>query len=232
MGSSSAPRRQPQPRISLPSLRPWPPWPPNLRRAFDDGRRRSPGAHSLRAVASRPRRWQGAAPPNRRPGPHPRVPIACRRAAPARGLGAGVDAPLRKPEPSQLFIDSGFYPLGSCTMKYNPKINEWAARLHGFAALHPFAPDDLAQGTLQLLWELEQALAEISGMKAVTLQPAAGAQGELTGILMIRAYHRSRGDVDRTEVLVPDSAHGTNPATASMAGFKTCLLYTSDAADD
>src|SRR5665811_39636 len=121
-------------------------------------------------------------------------------------------------------VDSGFYPLGSCTMKYNPKINEWAARLAGFAALHPLAPDDLAQGTLQLLWELEQALAEIGGMKAVTLQPAAGAQGELTGILMIRAYHRSRGDVERTEVLVPDSAHGTNPATASMAGFKTISI--------
>ena len=121
-------------------------------------------------------------------------------------------------------VDSGFYPLGSCTMKYNPKINEWAARLPGFAALHPLAPDDLAQGTLQLLWELEQTLAEIGGMKAVTLQPAAGAQGELTGILMIRAYHRSRGDVERTEVLVPDSAHGTNPATASMAGFKTISI--------
>ena len=121
-------------------------------------------------------------------------------------------------------VDSGFYPLGSCTMKYNPKINEWAARLHGFAALHPFAPDELAQGTLQLLWELEQALAEIGGMKAVTLQPAAGAHGELTGILMVRAYHRSRGDFDRQEVLVPDSSHGTNPATASMAGFRTITI--------
>jgi len=121
-------------------------------------------------------------------------------------------------------VDSGFYPLGSCTMKYNPKINEWAARLHGFAALHPFAPDELAQGTLQLLWELEQALAEIGGMKAVTLQPAAGAHGELTGILMVRAYHRSRDDFERQEVLVPDSSHGTNPATASMAGFRTITI--------
>jgi glycine dehydrogenase subunit 2 len=109
-------------------------------------------------------------------------------------------------------------------MKFNPKINEWAARLPGFAALHPFAPDEIAQGMLQLLWELEQALAEIGGMKAVTLQPAAGAHGELTGILMVRAYHRSRGDLARTEVLVPDSAHGTNPATASMAGFRTVLI--------
>jgi glycine dehydrogenase subunit 2 len=121
-------------------------------------------------------------------------------------------------------VDTGFYPLGSCTMKYNPKIDEWAARLTGFAALHPFAPDDVAQGTLQLLWELEQALAEIGGMKAVTLQPAAGAQGELTGILMVRAYHGSRGDIERSEVLVPDSSHGTNPATASMAGFKTITI--------
>jgi glycine dehydrogenase subunit 2 len=121
-------------------------------------------------------------------------------------------------------IDSGFYPLGSCTMKFNPKLNEWAARLPGFATLHPFAPDEVAQGTLQLLWELEGILAEISGMKAVTLQPAAGAQGELTGILMIRAYHRSRGDTERDEVLVPDSSHGTNPATASMAGFKTITI--------
>ena len=118
-------------------------------------------------------------------------------------------------------IDTGFYPLGSCTMKYNPKVNEWAARLPGFAALHPAAPDETAQGTLELLWRLEQELAEISGMAAITLQPAAGAQGELTGILMVRAYHRSRGDTERDEVLVPDSAHGTNPATASMAGFRT-----------
>jgi glycine cleavage system P protein (glycine dehydrogenase) subunit 2 len=118
-------------------------------------------------------------------------------------------------------IDTGFYPLGSCTMKYNPKVNEWAARLPGFAGLHPLAPDETAQGTLQLLWELEGLLAEISGMRAVSLQPAAGAQGELTGILMIRAYHRSRGEPDRLEVLIPDSAHGTNPATASMAGLRT-----------
>jgi glycine dehydrogenase subunit 2 len=121
-------------------------------------------------------------------------------------------------------IDTGFYPLGSCTMKFNPKLNEWAARLTGFAGLHPMAPDEIAQGTLELLWELEQALAEIAGMRAVTLQPAAGAQGELTGILMIRAYHRQRGDLARTEVLVPDSSHGTNPATATMAGFRTVTI--------
>jgi glycine dehydrogenase subunit 2 len=121
-------------------------------------------------------------------------------------------------------VDTGFYPLGSCTMKWNPKVNEWAARLPGFAALHPLTPDSAAQGTLQLLWELEQILIEISGMQAVTLQPAAGAQGELTGILMIRAYHAARGDMARTEVLVPDSAHGTNPATATMAGLRTVSI--------
>jgi glycine dehydrogenase subunit 2 len=121
-------------------------------------------------------------------------------------------------------IDTGFYPLGSCTMKFNPKLNEWAARLPGFAKLHPQAPDATAQGTLELLWRLEQALCEISGMEAVTLQPAAGAHGELTGIMMIRAYHLSRGDLERTEVVVPDSAHGTNPATASMAGFTTITV--------
>ena len=121
-------------------------------------------------------------------------------------------------------VDGGFYPLGSCTMKHNPKVNEGAARLPGFAGLHPLAPDEIAQGTLQLLWEVQGQLAEISGMRAVTLQPAAGAQGELAGILMIRAYHRSRGDHQRDEVLVPDSSHGTNPATASMAGYKTVTI--------
>jgi glycine dehydrogenase subunit 2 len=121
-------------------------------------------------------------------------------------------------------VDTGFYPLGSCTMKWNPKVNEWAARLPGFAGLHPMAPDAVAQGTLQLLWELEQLLIEISGMKAFTLQPAAGAQGELTGILMVKAYHAARGDTGRTQVLVPDSAHGTNPATATMAGLRTVSI--------
>ena len=156
-----------------------------------------------------------------------RIPVAARRTAPP------ALPEMNEPEVvrhyvnlSQLnySIDTGFYPLGSCTMKWNPKLNEWAARLPGFAQLHPLAPDSVAQGTLQLLWELEAALAEISGMRAVTLQPAAGAQGELTGILMIRAYHRGRGELERTEVLVPDSSHGTNPATASMAGFRTVTV--------
>jgi glycine dehydrogenase subunit 2 len=121
-------------------------------------------------------------------------------------------------------VDGGMYPLGSCTMKYNPKVNEWAARLPGFARLHPLAPDELAQGTLAVLWELQGMLAEIGGMQGVSLQPAAGAHGELTGILVIRAYHHSRGDHGRDEVIVPDSSHGTNPATASMAGFRTVTV--------
>ncbi len=121
-------------------------------------------------------------------------------------------------------VDTNFYPLGSCTMKYNPKINEDMARLPGFLRLHPLTPEAQSQGALQLMFELARDLAEISGMDEVSLQPAAGAQGELTGILMIRAYHRSRGDIERDEVLVPDSSHGTNPATATMAGFRTVTI--------
>ncbi len=112
-----------------------------------------------------------------------------------------------------------FYPLGSCTMKYNPLANEVVARLPGFAALHPLTPDELAQGALELCWELEAMLGEICGMDAVSLQPAAGAHGELTGMKMVRAYHRDRGDT-RTTVLIPASAHGTNPASAALAGYQ------------
>ncbi len=113
-----------------------------------------------------------------------------------------------------------FYPLGSCTMKYNPVINEAVARLSGFANLHPLAVDDGAQGALQLIWELEHMLAEISGLDAVSLQPAAGAQGELTGMKMVRAYHVEHGRARRT-VLIPASAHGTNPASAALCGYGT-----------
>jgi glycine dehydrogenase subunit 2 len=115
-------------------------------------------------------------------------------------------------------IDLGLYPLGSCTMKYNPKINEVATRLPGFTSLHPYMPAELVQGALQVQATLESCLAEISGMDAVTLQPAAGAHGELTGILMIRAYHEARGNPRRI-VLVPDSAHGTNPASVTISGY-------------
>ena len=117
-------------------------------------------------------------------------------------------------------IDTGMYPLGSCTMKYNPKIHEEVARLPGFAGAHPLQGDALSQGALRLMYELQEMLGEISGFAAVSLQPAAGAQGEFTGVLVFRAYHLSRGDTERTEILVPDSAHGTNPATAAMVGMK------------
>lgn len=121
-------------------------------------------------------------------------------------------------------IDIDMYPLGSCTMKYNPKINEAVARLPGLARLHPYQPESTVQGALELMYELQTMLAEISGFDEVTLQPAAGAHGELTGCLVIRAYHRERGDTARTKILVPDSAHGTNPATAVMAGFQVVTV--------
>jgi glycine dehydrogenase subunit 2 len=115
-------------------------------------------------------------------------------------------------------IDSQFYPLGSCTMKFNPKVNEWAARLPGFARLHPYAPEPMMQGALELMARLEKALAEIVGMDAVSLQPAAGAQGELTGLMMIRAYHQEHGRSPK-RVLIPDTAHGTNPASCALNGL-------------
>jgi glycine dehydrogenase subunit 2 len=125
-------------------------------------------------------------------------------------------------------IDLGLYPLGSCTMKYNPRINEDCARQPGFALLHPYQPAETVQGALELLYELQGYLAEISGFDAVTLQPAAGAHGELTGILIVRAYHTSRGDTARTKVIVPDSAHGTNPATAAMAGYQVVTVRSNE----
>jgi len=116
-------------------------------------------------------------------------------------------------------IDTHMYPLGSCTMKYNPKVNDAVSSLPGFSEAHPLLSEELCQGSLELLYRLQTALAELSGFQAVSLQPAAGAQGELAGVLMIRAYHLDRGDRKRTRILIPDSAHGTNPASVSMAGF-------------
>ncbi|QUL98946.1 MAG: aminomethyl-transferring glycine dehydrogenase subunit GcvPB [Candidatus Fermentithermobacillus carboniphilus] len=121
-------------------------------------------------------------------------------------------------------VDIGFYPLGSCTMKYNPKINEEVANLPGFSDIHPYAPEELVQGALELMYNLQQYLAEIGGMDKVSLQPAAGAHGELTGINIIRAYHRSRNDTKRTKILIPDSAHGTNPASGVLGGFTTVQI--------
>ena len=118
-------------------------------------------------------------------------------------------------------VDTGFYPLGSCTMKYNPKINEDMANLDGFKNLHPYQPEETVQGALKLMYELDKALCEVAGMDKMTLQPAAGAHGELTGLTLIKAYHENKGDTKRTKIIVPDSAHGTNPASAVMAGFDT-----------
>ena len=117
-------------------------------------------------------------------------------------------------------VDVGFYPLGSCTMKYNAKVAEDAAGLPGFASLHPYQPEELSQGALKLMYETQRDLAEITGMDEFTLQPAAGAHGEMTGMLIIKAYLASKGETQRTKVIVPDSAHGTNPATATLCGFK------------
>nr|WP_207713438.1 MULTISPECIES: aminomethyl-transferring glycine dehydrogenase subunit GcvPB [unclassified Fusibacter] len=116
-------------------------------------------------------------------------------------------------------LDAGFYPLGSCTMKYNPKINENMAGLDGFKNLHPYQPETTTQGALSLMHELQDMLAEIAGLSQVTLQPAAGAHGEYAGLLVIKKYHEKRGDHKRTKIIVPDSAHGTNPSSAFVAGF-------------
>lgn len=125
-------------------------------------------------------------------------------------------------------VDSGFYPLGSCTMKYNPKINENVARFNGFAHIHPLQDESSVQGALELMYDLQEHLIEITGMDEVTLQPAAGAHGEWTGLMMIRAYHEANGDTKRTKVIVPDSAHGTNPASATVAGLETITVKSNE----
>ncbi|MBI5354673.1 MAG: aminomethyl-transferring glycine dehydrogenase subunit GcvPB [Chloroflexi bacterium] len=121
-------------------------------------------------------------------------------------------------------VDDGFYPLGSCTMKYNPKINEDTCRLPGFLYTHPLQPIETVQGNLVLMYELQEWLKEITGFEGMTLQPAAGAHGEFTGVLMMAAYHKSRGDAKRTKMLIPDAAHGTNPASAGMLGFSVVTI--------
>lgn len=152
--------------------------------------------------------------------------------------GARREKPLRLPELSEPEVDrhytrlarqthgvnDGFYPLGSCTMKYNPAANEAAAGLPGFTQVHPLQEADTVAGCLEVCRRLEAMLCEITGMDAMTLQPAAGAHGEFTGLLLIKAYHRAMGHAGRTKILVPDSAHGTNPASASMAGFEVVSI--------
>ena len=117
-------------------------------------------------------------------------------------------------------VNDGFYPLGSCTMKYNPRVDEAAASLRGFTDIHPLQPLKTVQGALEVLYKAEKLLCEITGMDAMTFEPAAGAHGEYTGLLLIRRYHQDRHDEKRVNIIVPDSAHGTNPASAAMAGFK------------
>lgn len=148
------------------------------------------------------------------------------------------EKPLRLPELSEVELDrhysmlarhthgvnDGFYPLGSCTMKYNPAVNEYTANLPGFTQVHPLQEADTVHGCREVCERLETMLCEITGMDAMTLQPAAGAHGEFTGLLLIKAYHRAAGNTERTKILVPDSAHGTNPASASMAGFEVVSI--------
>ncbi|HEY3325229.1 MAG TPA: aminomethyl-transferring glycine dehydrogenase subunit GcvPB [Planctomycetota bacterium] len=124
----------------------------------------------------------------------------------------------------QVGVDSTFYPLGSCTMKYNPKINEAVSRDPGFAALHPLQPISTVQGTLEMMYDLERGLSEVTGMDEVTLNPMAGAHGEQTGIMLVKAYHESRGDTKRKKVLVPTAAHGTNPASAALCGYEVVAI--------
>jgi len=158
--------------------------------------------------------------------------IPAELAAFSRALPAGIPG-LSEPETVRHFvrlsqwnhgIETGFYPLGSCTMKYNPRVNEQVVRLPGLCHIHPDQPDDTVQGALELLYELQQCLCEIAGFSNITLQPAAGAHGELTGLMMIRAALDARGQQHRKKVLVPDSAHGTNPASAALCGMYTVEL--------
>ena len=166
---------------------------------------------------------------------------------PDRGVGAppvqealGRRDPPRLPEVSEpelvrhftelstrnFGVDTGFYPLGSCTMKYNPRVNERVAGFPGFRDLHPLQEEADAQGALELEWRLADILAEVCGLAAVTLQPAAGSQGELTGLMLIRAYFADRGETDRREIVIPDTAHGTNPASVAMSGFELVHVRT------
>lgn len=157
---------------------------------------------------------------------------------PVHEIGIGRERKLNLPELSENEIsrhytglagrahgvNDGFYPLGSCTMKYNPKVNEEAASLEGFAGIHPLQPEHTVQGALRVFGLAEKYLCEITGMEAMTFQPAAGAHGEFTGLLLMKAYHHFRGDEKRTKIIVPDSAHGTNPASAAMAGYSVVSI--------
>lgn len=155
------------------------------------------------------------------------LPAALKRAsAPALPQVSEVDVVRHYTNLSQMNfgVDTGFYPLGSCTMKYNPKINEEVAAMGGFQGLHPLQPDDTVQGALEVYYNLDKALAELTGMSKFTFNPCAGAHGELTGLMVIRRYHQLNGDQKRTKIIVPDSAHGTNPASAAVCGLEVVVV--------
>jgi glycine dehydrogenase subunit 2 len=162
--------------------------------------------------------------------PEPDVPASLRREEPPRLPEVPEFELLRhftELSTRTFGVDTGFYPLGSCTMKHNPRINERLVRLPGFASLHPLQEEDASQGALELMWRLQEILAEVTGLHAVSLQPAAGSQGELTGLLLVRAYFADRGELgDRRKVVIPDTAHGTNPASVTMAGFELTHVQT------
>ncbi len=177
---------------------------------------------------SRPGRRAGTLPrPNL---PVPDLPADLRRSAPPRLPEVSEPELVRhftELTTRNFGVDNGFYPLGSCTMKYNPRVNERLASLPGFHDLHPLQEDEAAQGALELMWRLQEALAEICGLDAVSLQPAAGSQGELTGLMLMRAYFRDRGEAEtRRRIVVPDTAHGTNPASVTMAGYELVEVAT------
>jgi glycine dehydrogenase subunit 2 len=178
---------------------------------------------------SRPGRRAGRPP---RPDlPVPEIPAELRRATPPRLPEVPENEIVRHftALADRTFgIDTGFYPLGSCTMKHNPRVNERAVSLPGFRDLHPLQEDEGAQGALELSWTLQQVLAEVAGLPAVTLQPAAGSQGELTGLLLMRAYFADRGEQQRTTIITADTAHGTNPASVTMAGLRLEKVATTD----
>ena len=165
-------------------------------------------------------------PKNRFPAAGPLPEALSREEAPLLPQVSEIDVVRHYTNLSQMNfgVDTGFYPLGSCTMKYNPKINEEIANLPAFAGIHPLQPEKTVQGVLEVYYEMERMLAEITGLKAFTFNPCAGAHGELTGLMVMRSYHLSRGDVKRTKVIVPDSAHGTNPASAAVCGLEVVVV--------
>ena len=164
--------------------------------------------------------------------PVPEVPAALARTSPPRLPELAENEIVRhftNLADRNFGVDTGFYPLGSCTMKYNPRVNERVVALPGFANLHPHQEDDGAQGALELMWELQEILAEVAGLPAVTLQPAAGSQGELTGLMLMRAYFADRGEGEqRDTIITADTAHGTNPASVTMAGYKLEKVATTE----